>query len=258
MNFSILYREAFAALIDAMHRKFDKNAQLSNHLKTWETSINIVATFLNIAKVADHSRVYFFYLKVFSSSEIDFNFLELLYHILTEFLFHFQNTHSYIKLFLQHGMASIESNMQRKYEDVHKFMTNLQNSTRFLHSLCCHSKVFFFFLLKDFNLDLHFFSITNFGISFNSKAIKDTAIIAMIPQLRETLSQLMYKVQAAVVGNNCSSGFWAGNLKNKDLHGDEILSQVCTIFECPKRLFTCHLLSHHFTGNFNYAKYIEW
>lgn len=59
-----------------------------------------------------------------------------------------------------------------------------------------------------------------------SKAIKDTAIIALIPSLRETLSQFMYKVQAALVVNNCFKGFFAGNLKNKDLNGDEILSQV--------------------------------
>lgn len=63
-NFSTLYREAFTALIDAMHRKFDKNAHLSNQLKTWESSVKIVDTFLNIAKEANQSRVYFFYLKV--------------------------------------------------------------------------------------------------------------------------------------------------------------------------------------------------
>lgn len=73
----------------------------------------------------------------------------------------------------------------------------------------------------------------NFHIFFSSKTIKDTAIIALIPQLRETLSQLLYKVQAALVGYNCSSIFWAGNLKNKDLEGDEILSQVRIISTFP-------------------------
>lgn len=91
---------------------------------------------------------------------------------------------------------------------------------------------FFFFSSKN-----SFFKLQNLQIPhfvFFSKAIKDTAIIALIPQLRETLSQLMYKVQAALVGTNCSSIFWAGNLKNKDLHGDEILSQVRTIVKCPE------------------------
>lgn len=54
----------FAALIDAMHRKFDKNAQLSNQLKTWDHSIRVVDKLLAIAKIADVSRVFFFYLKV--------------------------------------------------------------------------------------------------------------------------------------------------------------------------------------------------
>lgn len=36
-------------------------------------------------------------------------------------------------------------------------------------------------------------------------------------------------MKAALAANNCSSVFWMGNLKNKDLHGDEILSQVSSI-----------------------------
>lgn len=55
----------FTALIDAMHRKFDKNAQSTNQLKTWENSVRIIDQLLEVAKLADHSRVYFFYLKVF-------------------------------------------------------------------------------------------------------------------------------------------------------------------------------------------------
>lgn len=53
----------------------------------------------------------------------------------------FQNTHAYIKLFLQHGISSIELNLQRKADDVMKFLRSLQDATRFLNSLCCHSKV---------------------------------------------------------------------------------------------------------------------
>lgn len=148
--------------------------------------------------------------------------------VLIDAKFKFQHTHSYIKLFLQHGMVGFESILQRKTEDVIEFLRHLQRSTRFLHSLCCHSKVFKFVCLEGFLFLLfsfiHSFAISNFF--FPLKTIKDTAIIALIPPLRETLSQLMYKVQAALVVNNCSSIFSAGNLKNKDIHGDEILSQV--------------------------------
>lgn len=54
----------FTALIDAMHKKFDKNAQLSNQLKIWDHSVKIVDKFLSIAKTVNISRVYYFYLKV--------------------------------------------------------------------------------------------------------------------------------------------------------------------------------------------------
>lgn len=64
MNFPALYREVFTALIDSMHRKFDKNAQSTNQMKTWENSIKIIDHTLKVAKSADLSRVYFFYLKV--------------------------------------------------------------------------------------------------------------------------------------------------------------------------------------------------
>lgn len=64
MNFATLYREVFVSLIDAMHRKFDKNAQLANQLKTWEISIHIIEKFLTVAKTVDLPRVFFFYLKV--------------------------------------------------------------------------------------------------------------------------------------------------------------------------------------------------
>lgn len=47
-----------------------------------------------------------------------------------------------------------------------------------------------------------------------------------MPQVREANTELLYKVKAALAANKCSSGFWVGNLKNKNLVGDEILSQV--------------------------------
>lgn len=48
----------------------------------------------------------------------------------------------------------------------------------------------------------------------------------MIPSLRETIVHFVHKIRAVLEANNCMSGYWAGNLKNKDLNGDEILSQV--------------------------------
>lgn len=40
-----------------------------------------------------------------------------------------------------------------------------------------------------------------------------------------------FRVKAALAANNCSSAFWMGNLKNRDLQGEDILSQSTTITE---------------------------
>lgn len=61
----------------------------------------------------------------------------------------------------------------------------------------------------------------------------------MIPSLRETLTQLVYKVQAALAMNKCSSAFWTGSLKNKNIKGDDILSQVIIYF--PPQFVYCKL-----------------
>lgn len=50
-----------------------------------------------------------------------------------------------------------------------------------------------------------------------------------VPSLRETIAQLVYKVKAALAANKCSSAFWMGNLKNKNIYGEEILSQTTSI-----------------------------
>lgn len=121
----------------------------------------------------------------------------------------------------------IESSLRRKIDDVVSFVQILQNSTRFLHNLCCHSKVMQS-KLNRMDKTVQHLNKTNGQIVniFPFQNIKDTTIIALIPTLRETVSQLVYKMKAALAGNNCSSGFWAGNLKNKDMNGEDILSQV--------------------------------
>lgn len=73
------------------------------------------------------------------------------------------------------------------------------------------------------------FSHQIYEIIFPFQKIKNTAIIVQIPLLRETIAQLLYKVKGALAANKCSSAFWMGNLKNKDIYGEEILSQTTSI-----------------------------
>ncbi|XP_055905389.1 Fanconi anemia group D2 protein [Eupeodes corollae] len=110
-----------------------------------------------------------------------------------------KHAHFYLKIVLQHGLPVYENYLRENPERVNELLKNLQVTTRFLHNLCCHSK-----------------------------ALKNTSILILIPPLRETVENLVFRVKALLAANKCASVFWMGNLKNKDLHGDEILSQTAS------------------------------
>ncbi|KAH8292041.1 hypothetical protein KR054_003960 [Drosophila jambulina] len=103
----------------------------------------------------------------------------------------------FLKLLLQQGMSALESIVRQDPERLTKFLHELQKVTRFLHQLCCHSK-----------------------------SIKNTAIISYIPALRETIETLVFRVKALLAANNCHSAFHMGNMINRDLHGDSIITPV--------------------------------
>ncbi|XP_017017550.1 Fanconi anemia group D2 protein homolog [Drosophila kikkawai] len=103
----------------------------------------------------------------------------------------------FLKLLLQQGMSALESIVRQDPERLTKFLHELQKVTRFLHQLCCHSKF-----------------------------IKNTAIISYIPALRETIETLVFRVKALLAANNCHSAFHMGNMINRDLHGDSIITPV--------------------------------
>lgn len=58
--------------------------------------------------------------------------------------------------------------------------------------------------------------------------IQNSAIVAQIPFLRETLETLLVRVTELMVANNCAStDVWnIASLKNKDLHG-HVITEVC-------------------------------
>ncbi|XP_026845923.1 Fanconi anemia group D2 protein [Drosophila persimilis] len=103
----------------------------------------------------------------------------------------------FLKLLLQRGVSVLETIVREDPERLTKFLHELQKVTRFLHQLCCHSK-----------------------------SIKNTAIISYIPSLRETIETLVFRVKALLAANNCHSAFHMGNMINRDLHGDSIITPV--------------------------------
>uniref|UniRef100_A0A1I8P4T9 Fanconi anemia group D2 protein n=1 Tax=Stomoxys calcitrans TaxID=35570 RepID=A0A1I8P4T9_STOCA len=109
-------------------------------------------------------------------------------------------SHLYLKLVLQHGLPVFEQYLRKNPERVCDLIKTMQTTTRYLHHLCCHSK-----------------------------AIKNTAIVSQIPFLRETVENYVFRIKALLTANKCASVFSMGNLKNKDLHGDDLISQSASL-----------------------------
>ncbi|KAJ8914604.1 hypothetical protein NQ315_017309 [Exocentrus adspersus] len=107
-----------------------------------------------------------------------------------------------LNVFLSQGIPILEIMLRSKPDEVVEIFKMMQNNTRYLHTLCCYSK------LK-----------------------KEKSLMALVPKFRMTLETFVYRAKAALVANNCSTAFWIGNLRNKDLHGDEILSQDSSVVQ---------------------------
>jgi hypothetical protein len=65
-----------------------------------------------------------------------------------------------------------------------------------------------------------------------------SGLTSYVPIVRKTLETLIFRVKGMLVANNSPDAFWMGNLKNKTIAGDEILSQVgilCGLSLFPSR-----------------------
>jgi hypothetical protein len=56
-------------------------------------------------------------------------------------------------------------------------------------------------------------------------------LTSYVPIVRKILEALIFRVKGMLVANNSPDAFWMGNLKNKTIKGDEILSQVGILCE---------------------------
>ncbi|XP_012587637.1 PREDICTED: Fanconi anemia group D2 protein [Condylura cristata] len=104
--------------------------------------------------------------------------------------------HLFVKAFLRQCMPLLDFSFKKHREDVLSLLETFQLSTRLLHHLCGHSKIH-----------------------------QDTKLTKHVPLLKKTLELLVCRVKAMLVLNNCREAFWLGNLKNRDLQGEEIISQ---------------------------------
>ncbi|KAL6457873.1 hypothetical protein MHYP_G00331030 [Metynnis hypsauchen] len=102
----------------------------------------------------------------------------------------------FLESFLKLGMPLLDYSFKKHKEDVQSLLKTFQLSTRQLHHMCGHSKI-----------------------------QQDTALTNHVPALKKSLEQFVYRVKAMLTLNQCQEAFWLGNLKNRDLKGEEILSQ---------------------------------
>ncbi|XP_041347848.1 LOW QUALITY PROTEIN: Fanconi anemia group D2 protein-like [Gigantopelta aegis] len=113
-----------------------------------------------------------------------------------------KNGRLFVDVFLRNGMPVLDKMFRTNREEVQSLLKNFQLSTRTLHHLSSHSKI-----------------------------IRDVSLTNQVPLLKRALEQFVYRVKAMLTVNNCLEAFWLGNLKNRDLQGDEILSQVSEVSE---------------------------
>ncbi|KAG8193754.1 hypothetical protein JTE90_005051 [Oedothorax gibbosus] len=101
-----------------------------------------------------------------------------------------------LQTYLKYGMPLMDKLFKDNKDDVICLMKILQVSTRYLQHVCCHSKV-----------------------------LKDVSLIKHVPFLKKSLEVFVFRVKMMLAVNKCEEAFWLGNLKNRDLKGEEILSQ---------------------------------
>ncbi|KAH0629975.1 hypothetical protein JD844_012481 [Phrynosoma platyrhinos] len=103
----------------------------------------------------------------------------------------------FVETFLKYGMPLLDYSFKKHRDDVQSLLKTFQLSTRQLHHMCGHSKIH-----------------------------QDTGLTSHVPLLKKSLELFVYRVKAMLALNNCQEAFWLGVLKNRDLQGEEILSQV--------------------------------
>uniref|UniRef100_A0A670I064 FA complementation group D2 n=1 Tax=Podarcis muralis TaxID=64176 RepID=A0A670I064_PODMU len=103
----------------------------------------------------------------------------------------------FVETFLKLGMPLLDCSFKKHREDVQSLLKTLQLSTRQLHHICGHSKIH-----------------------------QDTGLTSHVPLLKKSLELFVYRVKAMLALNHCQEAFWVGVLKNRDLQGEEILSQA--------------------------------
>uniref|UniRef100_A0A7G3AIN6 Putative fanconi anaemia protein fancd2 nuclease n=1 Tax=Lutzomyia longipalpis TaxID=7200 RepID=A0A7G3AIN6_LUTLO len=165
-NFTLIFKALCASLVDVLNRKLSEKLSHSGNLKVWEAVVGVLDSLREIVRGINGPGNNLVYLK---------------------------NANAILKAFLQHGIPLIESCLKKRQEQCMTIIRDLQETTRFLNSLCCHSKL-----------------------------ANHTAVASQIPLVRETLEKVVFHVKRVLTTNQCSSAFWVGILRNRNIQGEVI------------------------------------
>ena len=94
-------------------------------------------------------------------------------------------------------MPLLDNQLQQNQEIVLNIIRSLQSSTRKLQHICTHSK-----------------------------STRDASLMRFVPTMKKCLESLVFRVKAMLVINGSYEAFWMGNLKNRDLKGNEIMNDT--------------------------------
>ncbi|EDV26134.1 uncharacterized protein TRIADDRAFT_55926 [Trichoplax adhaerens] len=108
-----------------------------------------------------------------------------------------KGSHGFIDVFLRYAMPALDKLFRAHKDIILSILKAIQQSTRYLHHVCGHSKN------------------TRVG-----------AVTKFVPLLKKKLEIFVYRVKIMLTVNNCHEAFWVGNLKNRDIQGQEILSDT--------------------------------
>ncbi|XP_066600487.1 Fanconi anemia group D2 protein homolog [Prorops nasuta] len=169
-NFPLLYKKLFDGIIKGIKISLANSNSDPERLKTWQQVATCVQNIVHICKT----------LKNRSTLSLFLRKMPLL-----------------LNIFLQSGMPILEYNLKYQCNDITRILKIIQESTRYLHRICC-----------------------------DCSEKKDILLSKYVPAAKAVLEKLLYSVKGMLALNSSSNAFWMGNLVNKNLDGLEILSQA--------------------------------
>ncbi|KAI8351968.1 Fanconi anaemia protein FANCD2 [Mortierella sp. GBAus27b] len=114
-----------------------------------------------------------------------------------------RHSKTFMEQFIKRAIPFLGAHFRGHQDKIAKiFKNHLQAGTRSLQNVCGHAK-----------------------------ASKEQTLIVMVPPIRKTMETLIFEVKLMLENNDAGAAFWLGNLKHRNLRGEEISSQLPVVSE---------------------------